>query len=399
MKSFAIVLVCYNRLHGLRRLLKSLEFADFDNRNDIHLVFSIDYSGTNEVRTFAEEYNWNHGIKHIRAFESRQGLKKHILSCGDYTEQFDIVVVLEDDVYLSDSFYRYAYSAAEFYENDDHIAGISLYSFQKNWLDWPLRFEPQRYGDYDAFFLKVAQSWGQVWTKEKWLPFKEWLSENSDFTIDNEDVPSYLLTWPESSWLKYHDKYLIKTNKYFVYPYVSFSTNFSDAGEHSQFITADHQVELLFGKREFLFPHFENDCIRYDQYMDREGLEKWLEVEDGSVSIDFWGTKPPTKQRYLLSLESRPYKIIKSYQLSLRPIELSVIQNVNGQGIYLYDTAVRASKPSINGKFNRYNYSIRTRESRKILSFAFRLRGFDLRVRIKEKVKKVFRKLFSHRRH
>ena len=389
MKSFAIVLVCYNRLQGVKRLLNSLESVDYDNRDDIHLVFSIDYSGTNEIRAFAESYIWSYGEKHIRAFDSRQGLKNHILLCGDYTEQYDVVAILEDDLFVSDSFYRYAFSAASFYENDDNIAGISLYSFQKNWLDWPLRFEPQRYGENDTFFMKVAQSWGQVWTRTKWLPFKKWIENNRDFAIDNKDVPSYLLTWPDSSWLKYHDKYLIKTNKYFVYPYTSFSTNFSDAGEHSRFITADHQVELLYGKCEFHFPRFEEDSIRYDQYMEREGLEKWLGVEKGSVCVDFWGTKPATNQRYLLSLEAKPYKIVKSYQISLRPIELSVIRDIPGKGIYLYDTTKRMKKLRVKGKFNRYNYSVRTRESHKILWFALRLRAYDLSLRFKEKVKKM----------
>ena len=42
MKSFAIVLVCYKRLSGIQRLLKSLEVVDYSGRNDITLIFSID---------------------------------------------------------------------------------------------------------------------------------------------------------------------------------------------------------------------------------------------------------------------------------------------------------------------------------------------------------------------
>ena len=388
MKSFAIILVCYNRLNGLRRLVDSLSLADYNRRHDIHLIFSIDNSGSDEIKEFARSYVWKHGEKHIRSFELRQGLKKHILSCGDFTEQYDIVVVLEDDIYISDSFYHYSYAAAEFYKDDDNIAGISLYSFQKNWLDWPLRFEPQRYGEYDTFFLKVAQSWGQVWTREKWEPFKKWLIDNEDFTIDNDDVPSYLLTWSEKSWLKYHDKYLIKNNKYFVYPYDSYSTNFSDAGEHSNFITTDHQVELIIEKKEFHFPTFDEKSIRYDQYMDREGLEEYLGVEKGSVCIDFWGTKPLTKYHYLLSLEAKPYKVVKTYQLALRPNELSVIQNIEGNGIFLYNTLEPQKKSKYNGKFNRYKYSLRTRESYKILKFALQLLFYDLYIRIKHRISK-----------
>ncbi len=50
---------------------------------------------------------------------------------GDYTEEYDVVVVLEDDTYVSDSMYRYAYSAAVEYWDDERIAGISLFGSEK----------------------------------------------------------------------------------------------------------------------------------------------------------------------------------------------------------------------------------------------------------------------------
>ena len=240
MKSFAIVLICYNRIGGIKRLLSSLENVDYDGRTDINLIFSIDNSGTNVVENFARKYNWPYGPKTIRTFNERQGLKKHILQCGDYTEQYDIVVALEDDIYVSDSMYLYAYQAAEFYEDEDNVAGISLYTFQKNWLKWLLRFEPQ-HCEYDTYFLKVAQSWGQVWTNKKWKPFKLWLSNNPEFIKDNT-IPQALNQWPESSWLKFHDRYCIEKGKYFVYPYVAVSTNCSDAGEHSKKTVTVHNV-------------------------------------------------------------------------------------------------------------------------------------------------------------
>ena len=109
-------------------------------------------------------------------------MKKHILKCGDYTNQFDIISVLEDDIFVSNSFYHYAYNAAVFYEFEDRVAGISLYSFQKNWLDWIMRFEPQRTG-CDAYFMKIAQSWGQVWIKEKWDKFLAWYVKTRILTI------------------------------------------------------------------------------------------------------------------------------------------------------------------------------------------------------------------------
>lgn len=44
---------------------------------------------------------------------------------------------------------------------------------------------------------------------------------------DDATLPQNLFTWSEKSWLKFHDRYCIETNRYFVYPYVSLSTNYS----------------------------------------------------------------------------------------------------------------------------------------------------------------------------
>ena len=74
-RSFAIGIVCYNRLPGMIRLIKSLEKVDYDNREDIELIFSIDNSGSSLVEDYAKNYNWKYGKKIVRTFKKRQGLK------------------------------------------------------------------------------------------------------------------------------------------------------------------------------------------------------------------------------------------------------------------------------------------------------------------------------------
>lgn len=388
MKSFAIVVICYNRLSGIKRLLESLERVDYAGRTDINLIFSIDNSGSRLVENFAKKYNWTFGPKVIRTFTERQGLKKHILQCGDYTEKYDIVVVLEDDIYVSDSMYYYVSQAVEFYEHDDNIAGISLYTFQKNWLKWLLRFEPQR-SEYDVFFLKVAQSWGQVWTKEKWIPFKLWLKANPEF-VKNRFIPQALNQWPESSWLKFHDLYCIENDKYFVYPYISVSTNCSDAGEHSKKTITDHQVELMYEKKHYYFPKFSNQAIRYDEFMEREGLGKYLKIKDDELSICLWGTRPRCAfRRYILTIDDLPYVCVKSFGLSLHPAEINVIKGFEGEKIKLYDTTKRGtSKKYKVNDFIRYQYSIRSSDYRTLITFSLRMLKFAFED-IKRKVLKV----------
>ena len=387
MKSFAIVLVCYKRLSGIQRLLKSLEVVDYSGRNDITLIFSIDNSGDTTVADYANSYIWPHGNKIVRTFPERQGLKKHILKCGDYTNQFDIISVLEDDIFVSNSFYHYAYNAAVFYEFEDRVAGISLYSFQKNWLDWIMRFEPQRTG-CDAYFMRIAQSWGQVWIKEKWDKFLAWYGKNQNFNY-SEKIPEYLNGWPESSWLKYHTRYCIETDRYFVYPYVSLSTNFSDAGEHADVTVNDHQVELMINKEKYSFPVFSKNAVIYDEYCNRCGLSRYLDVNEWELTVDFWGTKRKSMySRYVLTACSLDYKEIASFALSLRPIEMAVIYGIPGKGITLYDTS-ESGVSKKNTRFDLLLYSLRSHDIKTFLPFCIKLFFKELKRTLHRRLKRL----------
>lgn len=382
MKSFAIVLVCYKRLSGIKLLLDSLERADYAGRKDITLIFSIDNSGDQTVENFAKEYCWTNGNKIVRTFQSRQGLKKHILQCGDYTEQYDIVTVLEDDIVVSDSFYQYAYQAAEYYWDDDNIAGISLYNFQKNWLRWVLRFEPMK-SSYDTYFIKVAQSWGQVWTKNKWIPFKKWLDENSVFEKSDE-LPTYLNNWPETSWLKFHDKYCIECNKYFVYPYYSLSSNTSEAGEHANISSCDYQTELQFQKSNFVFQDFSDESIRYDEYFEREGLGKYLGLSDKDVFVDLYGTRRiDVSREYVLSTNKlKNVDVVKSFRLFLRPIETSIMYGISGDGIYLYRSSDYIKNVKGVIPYELMKYEMRTMDWRQLFAFSVKLFWDDIKSRL-----------------
>lgn len=398
MKSFAIVLVCYNRLDGLKRLIRSLENADYDNRNDINLIFSIDNSGSPEVEEYARNYDWPHGPKKIRTFPERQGLKNHILQCGDFTEEYDIVAVFEDDIFVSDSYYHYATQAAEFYWDDDRVAGISLYNFQKNWLNWLLRFEPLK-TEYDAYFLKIAQSWGQIWTKNKWRKFKAWYLEHPIFTHVNT-IPEYLNTWQDSSWLKYHDRYCIETNRYFVYPYTSLSTNCSDAGEHANRTVNDHQVELQFYKKNYSFCKLDNAVAVYDEYMNPERISEYLGVDSSELVVDFYNTNNLLRKRYLLTTRKQNYKLLKSYSLSLRPIEASILYDIKGDGIYLYDTTETQKKyEHKNSKMFIIEYYLRSHDWRQLLPYAVYTSAVDIISAVKRRTKKYVRKFKHSNKH
>src|SRR5690554_5034928 len=127
-----LIVVAYNREHALQRLLDSLQAADYQGRQNINLIISIDYSGDNNVQRCAEQFNWKHGDKRLIVYRERQGLRQHILNCGDLTTVYKSAIILEDDLFVSPHFYEYSVQAAKFYNSDARIAGISLYTMRRN---------------------------------------------------------------------------------------------------------------------------------------------------------------------------------------------------------------------------------------------------------------------------
>src|SRR6185295_10157403 len=137
----------------------------------------------------------------------RLGLKEHILRCGDLSQTYGAVIVLEDDLYVSPEFYQYALATIAYYQNDPQIAGISLYCHRFNETAH-LGFRAIEDGS-DCFFLQVASSWGQCWTANQWLAFRKWYDQHVGDEIGAEHLPKDVLGWPATSWKKEFIRYLV----------------------------------------------------------------------------------------------------------------------------------------------------------------------------------------------
>lgn len=337
MKKLAILVVGYNRIPGMMRLLRSLEDAHYGN-DRVTLIISLDNCGNDSVKAAADAFKWSHGEKVVRLFPERQGLRKHILACGNYLNEYDALAVLEDDLVVSPGFYAYMKQAVDFYADSDEIAGISLYTHRLN-VNVNLPFTPA-FGSGDCYFQQMAQSWGQVWMKKQWFEFIKWYEENENEPIAAENVPEFVAGWSKNSWLKYHIKYCIAENKYFVYPYASLTTCFNDPGQHSRRENNVFQVPMMTGaERKYSFVKFGEQEIRYDAYFERQGLGKALGVPEEMLCVDLYGSKQNwANYRYVLTRKRLPYAQMKSFGLSMRPHEENVIGAIEGDEIFLYDT-------------------------------------------------------------
>jgi len=381
MGNYAVVVIGYNRLNSMMRLLDSLERASYDG-DQVTLICSIDNSGVAEVAEYASSYNWPHGKKIVRTFPERQGLRKHVLACGDLVEDYDAIAVFEDDICVAPGFYRFMKQAVEFYKEDDRIAGISLYSHAWN-VNAVQAFIPEQI-EYDVFFLQFAQSWGQVWTKKQWNSFRKWYEDNSNELEPDDDIPDYVVNWPKTSWLKYYIKYCIKEDKYFVYPYVGLSTCFADIGEHERIKNTTYQIPIASkAKSNYYFVKFDDAPVVYDAFFERKNIEI-PQIDKDKLCVNLYSTKKNvTRFRYVLSMDSLPYKRIQTYGLEYKPQELNIIYKTIGNDIFLYDTTEKEVAPeSGNVELKQFQYHQRlTNQNRRMLmllkeNFASRIRKF-----------------------
>ncbi len=320
-----IVIAAYNRPMNLQKLLLTLQVANIPS--GVRLIISIDYSGDFQVQKAAEDFQWPHGPKLIITHDHNLGLRNHILSCGDLTLDYQSVIVLEDDLLVSPYFYDYALAALAKYETNEDITGISLYQHEHNEITG-LPHEIVSDG-YNAYFMQIPSSWGQLWNKKQWLGFRNWYDKGQQI-LDDDFIPQEVKNWPESSWKKYFWKYCWSKKKYFVYPTTSFSTNSGALGVHHSEVNLIHQSNLSMVPPPYKFPLLNETLNRFDSFFEIESevLSK-ISLELQNCEIDFNGIKPLhlINKKFMLSTRMCT-QALKSYSISTYPLITNFINPI-----------------------------------------------------------------------
>ena len=347
-EKIAIVVVGYNRIDSLRRLLASLQNAHYDG-DDVPLYISIDASGNNELYNYVKTVEWTFGAKYVNIQQERLGLKRHIYQCGDLTSFFKAIVLLEDDLYVSPFFFKYVKEAIAKYGDNPRIAEISLYRNEYNgYVGLPLTH--QQTGS-DTYLMQDVSTWGQIWTKEMWHGFKRWLNEHDEDYYQQVDMPDTIKGW-KKAWSKYYNAYVVDTHKFVLYPSISLTTNLSDAGVHGGTNNSVVQVNLLDGPKDYRMDDFDY-LVKYDIYYNNEEIYNWLNLPREEVCIDLYGFHNRVHhERYILSTLKLPYAIVDQFALNLRPVELNIKYKIKGDGIYLYDTKYSRNKPRLVTRYD-----------------------------------------------
>lgn len=330
-----IVIIAYNRKKPLLRLLKSLANASYPTSNII-LHISIDGSDiSREIEQAVTNFEWNHGKKIVDVKPENHGLLKHVLSCGELTNKYESIIVLEDDLIVAPGFYQYAQKANEFYSEDEKVAGVSLFTYpveENNFYPFQTIQD-----DSDVHFIQVASSWGQSWTKAQWSEFKTWLIANPQGK--EALLPDYILKWGANSWKKLFINYLIDTDRYFVFPNISYSSNFEEEGTHAS-QTGLFQVSMNVSDSDQRFKKWHDSHSIYDVYFELipRAIKRMIpQFETLDLEVDLYGTKPidQVKSEFLLTTR-RGESPIQTFSSAMTPLVQNVFFELHGNDIGLY---------------------------------------------------------------
>lgn len=312
------------------RLLQSVNEANYPD-DDIQVIISIDGDADPMVIDAANQFQFKSGSVEVIIQKENLGIHRHILECGDLSRKFGSILILEDDLVIGPAFYEYAQKTLSFYDSEETISGVALYAQRFNETA-QLPFEPVD-SEWPVYLMQLGCSWGQAWTQKQWEDFRMWLSENRpEASFIKSEIPRNIQEWPDTSWKKYYNQYLIDQDKYIVYPYSSFSTNSSEGGgTHMKYVSNTFQVPLNMSQSlntGFKLPSIDEDTVRYDCFMETRSrsIENWANISFDETEMDLYGTKPLEllkKKKFVIT--SKPGRNpIRTFPLSFRPVELNL---------------------------------------------------------------------------
>ena len=329
-----IVIPAYSRSKSLKRLLTSVNKSRFDTKNPPKLIISLDGGADQDVVQVADTFQFQHGCKTVVKRNENLGLEKHILWCGDQAQKYGSAIILEDDLFVDPYFFTYAKKALQFYQHDLRIAGIALYSPRYSQFN-KLGFEAMNNG-FSSYFMQKVCTWGQAWTAKQWTGFRQWYENVNERQIDaNPAIPKTVKNW--NSWDKFFSAYMVEKNCYFVYPYISYTTNCADpGGVHMSKGSNRFHVPLGADNRpekNYSFCMFNDSSVRYDAFMEPEAKEVYdaLDLSPHDLEIDIYGIKPLSllkDKKYVLTIK-KCRKPLRVFRLGFRPIEKTILNPVN----------------------------------------------------------------------
>lgn len=164
MKYTPVLIFTYNRADHLKNLINSLKKCnEFDNT--FFYIFSDGPKDSKDItqienvrKLINESFTKNFELINNR---NNEGLAKSVINGISYVfKSHNSLIVLEDDLILSENFLRYMNNGLIFYENNYNVYQISGFSYMNDKLK-----------SNETFFLPTTTSWGWATWKRSWDKF------------------------------------------------------------------------------------------------------------------------------------------------------------------------------------------------------------------------------------
>ena len=332
MNHTAIVVIAYNRLNALKQLLDSINNAIYPDTS-ISLVISIDKSNNKEIASLVKEFEWHHGNKELIFHEKRLGLIKHVFYCAGLTNNFDNVILLEDDLIVSPYFYMFSEKACAYYQHEERVTGISLYNYCISESSL-LSFIPIDDGS-DVYFMQYPSSWGLCLNKKNWQLFLKSYVEGE--LSDDLNDPPFVRSWPNNSWKRFMIRYLNYYNKYFVFPRLSLTSNFSKQGTNTPVDLNIFHVPLQMSYKDWRFVSVSESKAIYDTCFEitPESLNKFIPAFSSfNYIVDLQGVRDlkQTKATHIVTTRKTNAPLM-TYGSQMKPLVFNLINNIQGTEI------------------------------------------------------------------
>ncbi len=143
-------------------------------------------------------------------------------------------------------------------------------------------------------------------------------------------------------WFPLLARFVITTDRYFVFPRVSQTTGWGDAGTHFSQASRFFHVPLQRGKRVYDFKTLDEADAVYDSFFELQPdrLNRLTDQLRGyDYTLDLYATKSPANLRAEYVLTSRRCRNpVVSFGKTAWPIEMNVVERVPGADIRLCRT-------------------------------------------------------------
>jgi hypothetical protein len=244
-----IVIFTYLRLESLKQIILSLKKNSLCVNSDL-IIFSDGPKSKDSITLIENVRNYIKtidGFKSIKVYlnDNNKGLANSIIDgISIVLKSYDSVIVLEDDLIISENFLSFMNSSLNYYKNNINVFSISGYTFCKNNSDVP-------------FFLNRPWSWGWATWKNRWeicdWDFNSLSSVNNISLLDKSgsDLKSMFLKAKQgkiSSWYVRFAFNQLVNNGLTLYPGVSKVSNegFDNLATHT--ISKSKKYHILLDK-------------------------------------------------------------------------------------------------------------------------------------------------------